>query len=101
MKMQGKRLRSILITLYIDMEFIRTLREKYATQRQDDIMKEAERVIDLSDFQDSLYISYNGTPLIQVEDNWTPKDILQKLSIIRNNYANAKMGSHPRITAAL
>lgn len=83
------------------MEFIRTLREKYATQRQDDIMKEAEEVIRVSDFADSLYISYGGTPLIQIEDNWTPKDILQKLSVIRHNYINSRLTRPQRKVAAL
>lgn len=83
------------------MEFIRTLREKYATQRQDDIMKEAEEVIRVSDFADSLYISYCGTPLIQIEDDWTPKDILQKLSVMRHNYVNAKSARPSRKVAVL
>lgn len=83
------------------MEFIRTLREKYATQRQDDIMKEAEEVIRVSDFADSLYISYGGMPLIQIEDSWTPKDILQKLSIMRNNYVSARSARPSRKIAML
>lgn len=72
------------------MEFIRTIREKQQTARQESILKEAEQVITLSDFNSTLFIAYNGTPLIQVEDNWTPKDIVQKLSVIRQNYVNAK-----------
>lgn len=83
------------------MEFIRSLREKYATQKQDDIMKEAEQVIRVSDFDDSLYISYSGTPIIQVEDNWTPKDILLKLSVIRHNYVNARSQKPARKVAML
>lgn len=83
------------------MEFIRTLRERYATQRQDDIMKEAEQVIRVSDFDDSLYISYDGMPLIQVEDSWTPRDILQKLSVIRHNYVNRKLVKTQRKAAML
>lgn len=83
------------------MEFIRTLREKHATQRQDDIMKEAEEMIRVSDFADSLYISYAGMPLIQIEDSWTPKDILQKLSVIRHNYVSKKLEKSQRKVAML
>lgn len=83
------------------MEFIRTLREQYATQRQDDIMKEAEEIIRVSDFANNLYISYGGMPLIQIEDDWMPKDILQKLSIIRHNYVNKKLAKPQRKVAML
>lgn len=83
------------------MEFIRTIKERYATQRQDDIAKEAEEIIQVSDFADNLYISYNGTPLIQIEDNWTPKDILQKLSVIRHNYINSRSARPSRKVVVL
>lgn len=68
------------------MEFIRTIREKRQTAKQKNTQKEAEQVITVSDFAGTLYIAYAGTPLVAVEENWTPKDILNKLSTLRNNY---------------
>lgn len=72
------------------MEFIRTIREKQQTAKEEKIAQEAERTITLSDFADTLYIAYNGTPLVAVGEDWTPKKIVQELSIIRQNYVNAR-----------
>ena len=46
------------------MEFSRTLKEKQVTKHQDDILKQAEQKIYLSDFDKNIYIAYEGTPLI-------------------------------------
>lgn len=75
------------------MEFIRTIREKRQTAKQENIQKEAEQVITVSDFAGTLYIAYAGTPLVAVEDNWTPKDILGKLSVVRDNYIRYKQSA--------
>lgn len=83
------------------MEFIRSIREKYATQRQDDIAKEAERLITIQDFANTLYIAYNGTPLVEIEASSTPKDIVQQLSVVRNNYINSKSEHPQRVSAVL
>lgn len=72
------------------MEFIRTIRFKQQTVKEESLAKEAEKVITLSDFANTLYIAYNGVPYIQIDDNATTKDIIQQLSIVRNNYINAK-----------
>lgn len=79
------------------MEFIRTIRERQQTAKQESITKEAEQVITLSDFANTLYIAYNGVPYMQIDDNATPKDIIQKLSVIRNNYINARSESLKRM----
>lgn len=73
------------------MEFIRTIREKQQTARQENIQKEAERVITLGDFAGSIYISYNGVPIISIADTWTPKQIIDELLKIRNNYVTSKI----------
>lgn len=75
------------------MELIRSIKEKQQTARQENIAKEAENAIRIADFDNLLYIAYHGTPLIQIPDNATPKDIVQQLSVIRNNYINAKSKS--------
>ena len=85
------------------MEFIRTLREKQQIKRQAEIQQQAEELITVTDFADSLYIAYNGTPLAPIDPSWTTKEIVQQLSIFRNNFINSKMDElhHPRVAAML
>ena len=73
------------------MEFIRTLREKNQTKREEDIRKQAEDLITLSDFDSSLYIAYQGTPLVPIKEEWTSKEIVQELDKIRQNFINSKI----------
>lgn len=73
------------------MELIRTIRARYQTKVQQDIHRQAEEVITLSDFCGHIYIAYLGTPLIQMEETWTQKEIMEKLSDLRQNYINSKM----------
>ena len=75
------------------MEFIRTLREKSQTRRQEEICKMSEEVITISDFDSSLFIAYNGVPFVPIEESWTSKDIVNELSKLRQNYINARMKS--------
>lgn len=72
------------------MEFIRTIREKQQTKREEEIHKLAEQTITLADFEDSLYIAYAGTPFVPIKEEWTSKDILQELTKLRTNFINAK-----------
>lgn len=73
------------------MEFIRTIREKSQTKKQEAIEKMAEETITLQDFDNSLFIAYNGTPLAPIEPSWTTKEIIQQLSIFRSNFINSRM----------
>ena len=73
------------------MELIRTLREKSQTKRQEEIHRQAEEMITLSDFDSSLFIAYQGTPLVPIKEEWTSKEILSELTKVRENYINAKM----------
>lgn len=73
------------------MEFIRTIREKQKTSRQNDIITEAHNIICLDDFDGKIFIAYNGTPLIPIEDKWTQKEILDKLENTRNGYISFRM----------
>ena len=73
------------------MELIRTLREKSQTRKEEYISKQAEDLITLSDFADSLYIAFQGTPLVPVDEKWTSKEIIEELSKVRQNYINAKL----------
>ncbi len=73
------------------MEFIRTIREKHRNARQAGIMQEAERLITLDDFDNSLFIAYNGVPFVPIDKQWATKEIIEKLSELRRNYANARL----------
>jgi len=73
------------------MEFIRTIREKYQTKHQNELQKQAEYVITLSDFCDNLYIAFQDIPLIPIQEDWTSKKILEELTKLRNQYINAKL----------
>ena len=73
------------------MEFIRTLREKSQTKKEEEVQKMSEQVITLSDFDSSLYIAYNGTPFVPINENWTSKEIVEELSKLRQNFINAKL----------
>ena len=73
------------------MEFIRTIRNKRQTQKQNEIQRQAEDTITLSDFLDAMYIAYNGVPVVPIDVNWTSKEILGELTKLRQNYVRAKM----------
>lgn len=73
------------------MEWIKTFREKQQTSRQNNITLQAHDCICLDDFDSKIYIAYNGTPLIPVEETWTQKEILKKLEETRQGYINYKM----------
>ena len=73
------------------MEFIRTIRQKHQTRREEDIHKLSENLITLSDFESDLYIAYQGTPLVPIKKEWTSVEIVQELQKVRQNFVNSKM----------
>lgn len=83
------------------MEFIRTIREKQQTSRQKSVNEQAHSAICLDDFDGKIYIAYNGTPLIPVEESWTQKEILKKLEDTRSRYINYKMKQLNQSKAAI
>ena len=72
------------------MELIRTLREKSQTKREEDIRRMSEEVITLADFDSSLYIAFQGTPLVPIDESWTSKEIFEELNKVRQNYIKSK-----------
>lgn len=72
------------------MGFLRNLIEGSPTQQEERILKMAEEVITLSDFDSSMYIAYNGTPFVPINENWTSKQIMEELGKLRQNYINVK-----------
>lgn len=85
------------------MELIKTLRERSQTQRQANIQRLAEETICLSDFDGDIYIAYNGTPLVPINKDSTTKEIIEKLSRVRQNFINSRLKECglPKIAAAL
>ena len=75
----------------ITMELIRTLRERSQTKKQMEIHKLAEETITLSDFDNSLYIAFAGTPLVPIKEEWTSKEIVEELTKLRQNYIKSKL----------
>ena len=50
----------------------------------------SEEVITLADFDSSLYIAFQGTPLVPIEESWTSKEIFEELNKVRQNYIKSK-----------
>ena len=73
------------------MEFIRTIREKHQTSRQMSIREQAHSCICLDDFEGQLYITYNGTPLIPIDNKLSQEEIMEKLSTVRSSYTSYRM----------
>lgn len=85
------------------MELIRTLRERSNTKKQATIQNLAQEVIRLADFDNEIYIAYNGTPLVPINKDWTTSEIIRELSIVRGNFVNCKLKESglPKIAAVL
>ena len=73
------------------MELIRTLREKAQTKRQHDIQQMSEEFITLSDFAGSIFIAFQGCPLVPIKEDWTSKQIVEELDKVRQNFINSKL----------
>lgn len=73
------------------MEFIRTIKERQQIKTQEAIAKLAENLITLKDFDNGLFIAYDGTPLVPIEASWTAKEIVEQLSKFRHNFINSRM----------
>ena len=73
------------------MEFINNWKEKSHHRREEEVRVMANEFITLSDFDNKLYVAFQGTPLIVIDENLSVPDILKKLQEIRNNYINSKL----------
>lgn len=75
----------------IKMEFIKQFKEKQQSRRLQEIRSQADRFITVTDFNSGLYIAYDGTPLFPIEKEWTTKEIVEKLKVLRDNYISSKI----------
>lgn len=76
------------------MELIKTLRERHKASQRDDIWRRAESIITVDDFDNDLYIAFNGVPFVPIEKHWTSEEIVKKLSELRKNYIKAMTSEH-------
>lgn len=83
------------------MEFIRTIRNRMQTRKQEDLHRLAEETIEIKDFADNLYFAYEGVPYVPIDKEWTSVEILNELAILRENFINAKMKENGIRVAAL
>ena len=85
------------------MELFRTIREKSQTRKEEEIRVIATERISISDFDNQLYIAFDGAPLVLLDENLTCKQIVGELSRVRENYINSRLKNEglPRIAAAL
>ena len=73
------------------MEIFATIKARRKKAKEKEVMSQSRRRIEVSDFEDKLYIAYDGTPVFPIEENWTTKEIIQRLYELRANYIKAKM----------
>ena len=85
------------------MELFRTIREKSQTRKEEEIRVIATERISISDFDNQLYIAFDGAPLVLLNENLTCKQIVGELSRVRENYINSRLKDEglPRIAAVL
>jgi len=85
------------------MELFRSLREKSQTKKEEDIRHMATDRISISDFDNNLYIAFDGAPLVLLDENLTCKELVGELSKVRENYISSRLKDEglTRIAAVL
>lgn len=69
--------------------FARFKRDRQEAKERE-LTRQANQRIGVRDFEGHLYIAYDGTPLVPVKDEWTPKEIVAQLDILRGNYVKGR-----------
>ena len=73
------------------MEIIARWKEKRQEAKRKDLESQSRRRIEVSDFEDKLFIAIDGVPMVPIEAEWTTKEIMENLNTYRQNYVSAKM----------
>lgn len=60
---------------------------KRLSLKQKSLYLESRSAIKVKDFENELYISANGVPLLPIPEDWTAAQILQRLSELREGYS--------------
>lgn len=71
--------------------WIKKLREKSRENSISEIREQSEYAVTVTDFEGDLYFAFNNTPMIHINKEWTSEDIIDELSILRQNFINAKV----------
>lgn len=72
-------------------EFIKSFKEKQKIKQFAAIKQQAEDNIYLSDFNNKVYIAVGGNPLVEIQEQWTTKEIMKELDKLRDNYISVKL----------
>lgn len=72
------------------MNLFKKLRESQRSNRQHEIEEQAKSQIKVADFNGKLFIAVDGAHLFPIEDEWTPKEILLHLNMLRDNYVKSR-----------
>ena len=84
------------------MELFDNFKKKRQESKERELRKQARLRIGIEDFNNVLFISIDGTPLVPIEPEWTQKEILEHLEKLRNNYINSRRANpHPHGTIVL
>ena len=73
------------------MEIIARWKEKRQETKRKDLESQSRRRIEVSDFEDKLFIAIDGVPMVPISADWTTKEIIEHLNTYRKNYVSAKM----------
>jgi len=68
-----------------------SIRERRKDAKERQVTSDARRRIEVADSDGKLFIAYDGTPVFPIEAEWTTKEIMMQLEILRNNYIRSKM----------
>lgn len=73
------------------MQLLSNLRAKRQENRKKEIESQARQRIGIKDFDGELFFAYDGTPLLPVEENATPKEMLATPGTLRENFVKSKL----------
>ena len=58
--------------------------------KERELTRQARQRIGVQDFEDELYIAYDGTPIFPIDKDWTPEQIIKRLQTFRSNYVKGR-----------
>lgn len=73
------------------MNFFSNWKENQKAKQQLGIKEEAIARITLTDFDNKIFISIGGIPLIEMDKEWKTEEIISKLTTLRTNYVNSQV----------
>lgn len=84
------------------MKIFDNFKKRHQEAKETELMLQAKRRISSKSFKENLYISFDDTPIILIEENISPKEIVKKIKVLRENYVHAKMSDDlERVTSVV